>query len=92
MGSNLFNQKGGRRQIRQGRQTRRRGGGLIQNMGTVLSQAFTHPASPSTPPSILKDAQDIWYGKPVGPTPDLALRTPDYKLGSVYPKPVYISN
>ena len=39
---------------------------------------------------IFKDGQDIWYGKPVGLTPDLALRTPEYKLGSVYPKPVYI--
>jgi hypothetical protein len=91
MGSNLVNQKGGsKRQIREARKTRRRGGGLIRDMGTMLSQAFSHPASPSAPPSIFKDGQDIWYGKPVGPTPDLALRTPEYKLGSVYPKPVYI--
>ena len=95
MGSNLF-QKGGKRQIRQIRQarqarkTRRRGGGLIRDMGTVISQALSHPASPSAPPSIFKDGQDMWYGKPVGLTPDLALRMPDYKLGSVYPKPVYI--
>jgi hypothetical protein len=93
MGSNLF--KGGRRQIREIRQTRknnRRGGGLIQNMGTVISQAFTHPASSSVPPSILKDTQDIWYGKNVGPSPDQVERLPLYKIGSVYPKPVYITN
>lgn len=88
MGSNLF--KGGKRQIRQTRKTRRRGGGLIRDMGTVLSQVFTHPASPSAPPSIFKDGQDIWYGKGVGPSPDQVQRTMDYKLGSVYPKPVYI--
>ena len=90
MGSNLVNQKGGKRQIRQGRKTRRRGGGLIRDMGTILSQAFTHPASPSAPPTIFKDAQDIWYGKNVGPSPDQVQRGLDYKLGSVYPKPVYI--
>ena len=83
MGSNLV-QKGGKRR------TRRRGGGLIRDMGTILSQAFTHPASPSAPPSIFKDGQDIWYGKPAGPSPDQVQRTIDYKLGSVYPKPVYI--
>ena len=91
MGSNIF--KGGRQPIRERRQTRkgrRNGGGLIQNMGTMLSQAFTHPASPSAPPTILKDAQDMWYGKAVGPSPDQVQRLPDYKLGSVYPKPVYI--
>jgi len=91
MGSNVF--KGGRQSIRERRQTRkgkRNGGGLIQNMGTILSQAFTHPASPSAPPTIFKDAQDIWYGKEVGPSPDQVQRGVDYKLGSVYPKPVYI--
>jgi len=87
MGSNLVNQKGGKRQARK---TRRRGGGLIRDMGTVLSQAFTHPASPSAPPSIFKDGQDIWYGKNVGPSPDQVQRGLEYKLGSVYPKPVYI--
>ena len=86
MGSNLV-QKGGKRQARK---TRRRGGGLIRDMGTVLSQVFTHPASPSAPPSIFKDGQDIWYGKNVGPSPDQVERGLEYKLGSVYPKPVYI--
>jgi hypothetical protein len=93
MGSNLF--KGGRRQLRKNRQTKklkRHGGGLIQNMGTIISQAFTHPASSSVPPSILKDGQDIWYGKNVGPSPDQVERLPLYKIGSVYPKPVYITN
>lgn len=90
MGSNLVNQKGGKRHIRQARKTRRRGGGLIQDMGTMLSQTFTHPASSSAPPSIFKDAQDGWYGKAVGPSPDQVQRSLDYKLGSVYPKPVYI--
>ena len=83
MGSNLV-QKGGKRG------TRRRGGGLIRDMGTIISQAFTHPASPSAPPTIFKDAQDMWYGKELGPSPDQVQRLPDYKLGSVYPKPVYI--
>jgi len=90
MGSNLVNQKGGKRQIRRAGQTRRRGGGLIRDMGTVLSQVFSHPASPSAPPSIFKDGQDIWYGKEVGPSPDQVQRLPEYKLGSVYPKPVFI--
>ena len=90
MGSNLVNQKGGKRQIREARKTRRRGGGLIRDMGTTLSQLFTHPASPSAPPSIFKDGQDIWYGKEAGPSPDQVQRLPEYKLGSVYPKPVYI--
>jgi hypothetical protein len=88
MGSNIF--KGGRRQIRQTRKGRRNGGGLIKDMGTTLSQAFSHPASPSVPPTIIKDTQDIWYGKAVGPSPDQVQRLPDYKLGSIYPKPVYI--
>ena len=86
MGSNVF--KGGKRDKRK---TRRRGGGLIRDMGAVISQVFTHPASPSAPPSILKDAQDIWYGKSAGPSPDQVQRLPEYKLGSVYPKPVYIA-
>ena len=83
MGSNLF--KGGKRHIRK---TRRRGGGLIRDMGTVLSQAFTHPASASAPPSIFKDGQDMWYGKSIGPSPDQVQRGLEYKVGSVYPKPV----
>lgn len=90
MGSNIF--KGGKRQIRQTRKGKRNGGGLIQNMGTVLSQAFSHPASPSAPPTILKDAQDMWYGKNVGPSPDQVQRGLEYKIGSMYPKPVYIPN
>ena len=94
MGSNVF-QKGGKTPIRERRQTRkgkgnRNGGGLIRDMGTVLSQVFTHPASPSAPPSIFKDGQDIWYGKSAGPSPDQVQLLPVYNLGSVYPKPVYI--
>jgi len=91
MGSNLF-QKGGKRQIRQARKTRRRGGGLIQNISTLLSQVGTHPASASVPSTIFKDGQDMWYGKSVGSSPDQVQRGLEYKVGSVYPKPFNVYN
>lgn len=82
MGSNTvhFGAKGGSRRSRKAR----RGGAL----GATLSQAFNHPISSSSPPSILQDGQDLWYGKEVGPSPDQVQRGVNYQLGSVYPKPV----
>jgi hypothetical protein len=62
----------------------RRGG----SMGALLSQAFTHPISASSPPSILQDGQDMWYGKQVGPSSDQVQRGVNYQLGAVFPKPV----
>jgi hypothetical protein len=83
MGSNEvhFGAKGGSRN--KSRKIRR--GGAI---GTILSQAFNHPISASSPSSILQDGQDMWYGKQVGSSPDQVQRSPNYQLGSVYPKPV----
>jgi len=80
MGDNTvhFSSKGGKRK------TRRRGGSL----GATLSQAFTHPIPSSAPPSVLMDAQDAWYGKQLGVSPDQTQRNPQYLLGSVYPKPI----
>jgi len=84
MGDNTvhFSAKGGSK--RRSRKTRK-GGALF---GTTLSQAFNHPISASSPPSILQDGQDMWYGKDLGPSPDQVQRTVDYKLGTSYPKPV----
>jgi hypothetical protein len=81
MGDNTVHFKGGRRRSRKVR----RGGAL---MGATLAQAFRHPISASSPPSILQDGQDMWYGKNVGPSPDQVQRGVNYQLGSVYPKPV----
>jgi hypothetical protein len=82
MGDNTvhFSAKGGRRKTR-------RGG---SRLGSFISQVFTHPISSSSPPSILQDMQDKWYGKDVGPSPDQVQRNVDYQLGSVYPKPISI--
>jgi len=83
MGDNTvhFSSKGGYRKTRK----LRRSGGAS---GALISQAFTHPISASVPAGILQDAQDLWYGKQVGPSPDQVQRGINYQLGSVYPKPV----
>jgi hypothetical protein len=83
MGSNAvhFAAKGGKRRTRKAR----RGGSLT---GSVLSQAFTHPIPGSSPPTILKDMQDGWYGKELGPSPDQVQRGVSYQLGSIYPRPI----
>jgi hypothetical protein len=77
MGSNEvhFTAKGGSR--RKSRKTRR--GGAMRMI----------PAS--APAGILQDMEDMWYGRPVGPSPDQVQRSVDYKLGSVYPKAVNVS-
>lgn len=62
----------------------RRGGAI----GAILSQAFTHPISSSSPPGRLQDLQDMMYGKEVGPSPDQIQRNPQYQLGPVYPKAI----
>jgi hypothetical protein len=81
MGTNTVHFKGGKRRSRKAR----RGGAL---MGSTLSQAFNHPISASSPPGVLMDMQDMWYGKNVGPSPDQVQRGVNYQLGSTYPKPV----
>lgn len=88
MGSNTvhFSTKGGAK--RRGRTIRKRGGAF--GIGASLSQAFTHPIPSSSPPGVLQDAQDMWYGKEVGPSPDQVQRSPTYQLGSLYPKVVSI--
>jgi hypothetical protein len=75
------NQAGGRRKSRR----KIRGGSI----GAILSQAFTRPIPSAIPPGPLQDAQDLFHGKEVGASPDQVQRTPDYQLGSVYPKPVH---
>jgi hypothetical protein len=84
MGDNTVHfgsKSGGSRRSRKAR----RGGALL---GSTLSQAFNRPISASSPPSILQDGQDLWYGKNVGPSPDQVQRGVEYRLGSTYPKPV----
>jgi hypothetical protein len=83
MGTNTvhFTSKGGKRRSRKVR----RGGSLL---GSTLNQAFRHPISASSPPRVLMDMQDMWYGKNVGPSPDQVERSVNYQLGSTYPKPV----
>ncbi len=85
MGSNEvhFSSKGGGKRRRTLRKAKRGGA-----MGAMLSQAFTRPIPSSAPPGVLQDMQDMWHGKSVGPSPDQVQRGVDYKLGSVYPKPV----
>ena len=82
MGDNTvhFASKGGGRRSRKAR----RGGGA----GALLSQAFTRPIPSDSPPGVLQDMQDMWHGKQLGPSPDQVQRGVDYKLGSVYPKPI----
>jgi hypothetical protein len=81
MGDNTvhFTSKGGRRRTR-------RGGSRI---GSLLSEAYNHPIPSSAPPGILQDMQDMWYGKQVGPSPDQVQRSPNYQLGSIYPKIIF---
>jgi hypothetical protein len=83
MGDNTvhFGAKGGKRSTRR---VRRRGGGQT---GAMLSQAFMRPISSSSPPGVLQDMQDMWYGEKVGSSPDQVQRGIDYKMGAVYPKP-----
>ena len=80
MGDNTvhFASKGGARRSRKAR----RGG------AAMLSQAFTRPIPSDSPPGVLQDMQDMWHGKQLGPSPDQVQRGVDYKLGSVYPKPI----
>jgi len=75
------NQTGGRRKSRR----KIRGGSI----GAMLSQAFTHPIPSMIPPGPLQDAQDMFHGKEVGASPDQVQRSPEYQLGSVYPKPIH---
>ena len=75
------NQAGGKRKSRR----KIRGGSI----GSLLSQAFTHPISSMIPPGPLQDAQDMWHGKEVGASPDQVQRSPEYQMGSVYSKPVH---
>jgi len=80
MGDNTVIRGGGNKK----RHSRRAGGGV----GSLLSQAFMHPISSSSPSGNLQNMQDLWYGKNVGSSPDQVQRNIDYKIGSVYPKPI----
>lgn len=91
MGDNTvhFAAKGGMRITKSNknkkRVTRRKGGAFA---GSLISQAYMRPIPSSSPPAILQDMQDMWYGKSVGPSPDQVQRGVNYQLGSVYPKPI----
>ena len=66
----------------------RRGGGILDDIRSLLPQIPSRPIPSSSPPGVLQDAQDYWYGKSVGPSPDQVQRGLNYQIGSVYPKPV----
>lgn len=86
MGSNAVHfaqQKGGSR--------KRRGGGLFDTTGAILSQAFSRPFGASAPPGLGQNMQSMWYGTNVGPSPDQVQRQPQYQLGSIYPKAINLS-
>ena len=77
MGSNEVHfAKGGGRKNKTRKVRRGRGGAL---MPATISQAFMRPISSSSPPSILQDGQDMWYGKDVGSSPDQIQRGVNYK-------------
>jgi len=86
MGSNAVHfakQGGSRRKIRRG--------GAFDTAGALLSQAFSRPFGASAPPGLGQNMQSMWYGSPVGPSPDQVQRHVNYQLGSVYPKAVNLS-
>jgi hypothetical protein len=74
MGDNRvhFAAKGGKRKTRR---LRRRGGAAM-------------PIVSSSPASVVADMTDMWYGKPVGPSPDQVQRVPNFAYTNVYPKPI----
>jgi hypothetical protein len=92
MGSNAvhFAKQGGgsRRKIR-------RGGGLFGDKlgaaAATIEQAFSRPFGASSPPGLGQNMQSMWYGSPVGPSPDQVQRQVNYQLGSTYPKAVNLS-
>lgn len=92
MGSNAvhFAKQGGgsRRKIR-------RGGGLFGDKlgaaAATIEQAFSRPFGASSPPGLGQNMQSMWYGSPVGPSPDQVQRQVNYQLGSMYPKAVNLS-
>lgn len=75
MGDNTF--KGGKHKKKH-RTPRCKGGGIIQNTGSFLSEAYNRPFIASSPPGVGQDFQDIWHGKQVGPSPDQAQRQVQY--------------
>jgi hypothetical protein len=75
-GSNLV---GGKRKSKR----RVRGGNAL------LTQAFTRPFGSDAPPGIPQDMQDIWYGKPVGASPDQVQR-PINEIHSMYRPPTIL--
>jgi len=85
-GSNAFRASGGKRQTRRakGRTLRRSKGG---SLFSTLSNMINHPIPSNQPAGPLQDAQDMWHGSPVGPSPDQVQRMPAYQLGSVHPRP-----
>jgi hypothetical protein len=82
MGDNTvhFAAKGGKRNNK--RITRRKGGA---STGSLISQAYMRPIPSSSPPAILQDMQDMWYGKSVGPSPDQTQRGVIYQGNSYRP-------
>jgi len=75
-GSNLV---GGKRKSKR----RVRGGNAL------LTQAFARPFGSDAPAGIPQDMQDIWYGKPVGASPDQVQR-PINEIHSMYRPPTIL--
>jgi len=91
-GSNIVHTKGGSRKANKGhRRKLRKGGGIIETTGALLSQAFMHPIPSSSPPSILSDMQRMAYGQTLPQSPDQVQRQPPpYLFGSLYPKAITV--
>ena len=66
----------------------RRGGGIFESIGSLLPHIPMRPVPSSSPSGVLRDVQDGWYGKELGPSPDQVQRGINYQIGSVYPKPI----
>lgn len=81
MGSNRVSGGSRKRRVR-------RGGGLMDMTGSLLSQAFSRPIPSFSPSGPLQDMQDMFHGKTVGPSPDQVQRHINFGYNTIYPKTV----
>ena len=77
---------GGKRKLK--RASRTSGGGPLDTVGSLLSQAIMHPIPSSNPASIALDGQNSVFGVVPNVSSDQVQRTPMYQMGAVYPKPM----
>ena len=66
----------------------KRGGGIFDTAGTLISQAIMHPIPSLNPSSISQDAQGSYFGIEPSISSDQVQRHVNYQMGAVYPKPV----